>query len=748
MTTLAVAPYRDPGLSIDARLDDLLARMTLAEKVGQMLQLDGRTDAVDQVKRFQPGSILHLLDEKLDPAIDAAAQNRLGIPLLVGEDGIHGHSFHKGATIFPTQLAMSCSWNPDLLRRVARVTAREMSTTGAHWTFSPVLCIARELRWGRVGETFGEDPFLIGELGAAMIEGYQGDGLSDRDSVLATAKHYAGYSETQGGRDASEGDLSRRKLRSYFFPPFERAVKAGCRTFMTGYNAIEGLPSTANHWLLTEVLKGEWGFKGILVTDWDNVGRLHWGQRTVPTMVEAAVVAVRCGNDLVMVTPSFFEAAQEAVARGLLTEGEIDRVVRRILRLKFELGLFENPRRPDYAEQKRVIGCAEHRALALTAARESLVLLKNDGILPLSRDALREIAVVGPNADDDLAQLGDWSLGSQQHPVEAGKHPRACTSTILDGLRARLAAPSPSDVGAACVVNFHAGCQVTTNDPGGIADAIALVKRAQIAVVVLGDTLDLNGEARSTATLELMGGQRALLDAVAASGKPFVLVLVNGKPLVLPASAESASAIIECFNPGMLGGTAVAEALFGDLNPSGKLTITFPKHVGQLPVHYTALAHQHGDTYADLTQAPAFPFGFGLSYTSYRYANLRVLNPRVQPDETVLVDVDVANTGPRAGVEIVQAYVGDVVTSVTWPKRLLAAFARVSLAPGQQATVRLEIPFARLSLIDAFEARVVEPGAFTIFVGGSSRPEDLIAAPFEVTGDLDPMSRIPGVQRP
>ena len=317
-------PYRDPALPVEARLDDLLARMTLPEKVGQMLQLDARGDLDEIVVTKLAGSILHASPESMVAAIALAEQTRLGIPLLTADDCIHGHSFWPGATIFPTQLGMACTWDSDLVEQAARVTAVEVSATGIHWTFSPVLCITRDLRWGRVGETFGEDPYLIGELGAAMIRGYQGDGLTDPTAILACAKHFAGYSETQGGRDASEADLSRRKLTSWFLPPFERAVREGCRTFMLGYQSIDGVPVTANQWLLDDVLKGEWGFTGTLVTDWDNVGRMVWEQKVCADDVEAATVAVRAGNDLVMTTPAFFEAAQEAVARGLLDESAID----------------------------------------------------------------------------------------------------------------------------------------------------------------------------------------------------------------------------------------------------------------------------------------------------------------------------------------------------------------------------------------------------------------------------------------
>jgi beta-glucosidase len=733
------APYRDPKEPLERRVEDLLTRMTLAEKVGQLLQLNGQVEPVKTVREIQPGSLLHILNDELLLAMDAAAETRLGIPLLVAEDGIHGHSFHRGATIFPTQLAMSCSWDPELLEDVARVTAREMSTTGAHWTFSPVLCLSRDLRWGRTGETFGEDPFLVGELGAAMIRGYQGSGLDDAAGVLACAKHYAGYSETQGGRDASEADISRRKLRSYFLPPFERAARAGCMTFMTGYQAIDGLPSTANHWLLTQVLKEEWGFRGILVTDWDNVGRLFWEQRIVPSPKEAAVVAVRCGNDLIMATPSFFEAAQAAVHEGLLAETEIDAVVRRILSLKFKMGLFENPRRPDRAKQASVIACAAHAAVNLRAARESLVLLKNDGILPLSAEKLRRIAVIGPNADDDLAQLGDWSLGGPQHPPEKGKHPRECTVTLLDGIRSR--------VPASCSVVYAKGCSVRAADPVELLAVQAACKDADVVVLVVGDDLPFIGEGHSTATLELLGGQRELLDVVMVQGKPVLLALVNSKPLLLPASAEHVAAIVECFNPGMQGGLAFAELVFGDFNPAGKLTISFPKHAGQQPTFYSQVRGQHGAEYADLDQIPRFPFGFGLSYTRFEYSNLRVSKPRLALGEPLELSFELRNAGPREGTEIAQVYASDLVTSVTWVNKVLVAFERVALAPGEQRSITLCVAQERFSLVDAYERRVVEPGEFELLVGPSSSDGEALRARFVVEGSPFSFSGIPGVAR-
>jgi beta-glucosidase len=714
----ATPPYRNPALSVEERVADLVARMTLEEKVGQLLMLDARGEDLSFVNTRQPGALLHILGAKVGRAMDLAAKNRLGIPLLIGEDGIHGHSFWKDANIFPTQLAMAASWNPELLERVGRVTAEEMAPTGIHETFSPVLGVARDLRWGRTGETFGEDPYLNGELGAALIRGYQGRGLDDPTAVVATAKHYAGYSETQGGRDASEADTSRRKLRSYFLPPFERAARAGAMMFMTGYQSMDGVPSTANTWLLREVLKDEWGFKGVLVTDWDNVGRLVYEQKVAATYADAAIMAIRASNDLIMTTPRFYEGAIEAVKSGRLRESEIDEPLKRLLRLKFQVGLFENPRRPDLAKAAVEVARPDHRATVLDAARQSLVLLQNDGLLPLDPTKVREVAVIGPNADDDLQQLGDWSLGSPQHPPEAGKHPREKTITVLDGIKA--VAPSGT------TIRYEKGCAINKGDLAGIPAAVAAAQASDVIVAVVGDHLDFIGEGKSTATLEMQGGQAALLDALEKTGKPMVVVLVNSKPLVLPPSVKRAAAILEGFNPGMEGGRAIAEAVFGQLNPSGKLSISFPVHVGQQPVFYNQVRGQHGTRYADLTQEPLFPFGHGLSYTSYRYSNVRLASPTLERRQAASVSVDVENTGPRAGDEVVQVYVSDVVTSVTWVTKALKGFARVHLEPGERKTVTVELPWESFELVDADGRSVVEPGDFEILVGPSSRERDLL----------------------
>ena len=754
-------PYLDPTLSTPERIDDLLARMTLPEKVGQMLQLNAMNDVPHMVQDLHAGSILHASAERLAHAMDLATDTRLGIPLLVGEDCIHGHSFFPGATIYPTQLGMACSWDQDLLERVARASAVEISSTGIHWTFSPVLCITRDLRWGRVGETFGEDPYLIGELASAMVRGYQGSGLDDPTAILACAKHFAGYSETQGGRDASESDLSRRKLRSWFLPPFERVAREGCRTFMIGYQSIDGVPITANRWLLREVLREEWGYTGTLVTDWDNVGRMVWEQKVCADYAEASARAVRAGNDLVMTTPEFFEGAQEAIARGLLAEVEIDAAVRRILTLKFDLGLFEDPRRPDPARQAAVIGHAEHVALNLDVARRGLVLLTNDGTLPLLPEAVAgpggravpgspavpmRIAVVGPNADSAEAQLGDWAGSSGQADWMADGHPRHLTETVLDGLRAlspegweivhaqgaRIAEFGDNPNGP-LLLDGQPAPQVVLParpDPQLLQQAVAVAEEADLVVAVVGDTIGLIGESRSTATLELVGGQIALLDALAATGKPMVVVVVSSKPHVLPESATGAAALIQAFNPGMRGGRAVAELLLGLIEPSGRLPVTIPRHVGQQPVYYNQLRGQHGDRYADLTQDPQFAFGEGRSYTRVSYSDLRMHTPLLGSDEVVRATVTLVNEGTRPARETVQVYVRDLVTSTTWADKELKTHRQIDLAPGESVELGLELPASECTLVDADGRRVVEPGDFDLLVGPSSRDTDLLAARF------------------
>ncbi|MCK2035420.1 glycoside hydrolase family 3 C-terminal domain-containing protein [Microbacterium sp. SSW1-49] len=743
-TLTTVLPYQDPALSIPERVADLLSRMTVEEKVGQMLQLDARDDLDDHVARRHVGSILHTSPERILRANELTAQTRLRIPLLVGEDCIHGHSFWPGATIYPTQLGMAATWDAELVERVARATAEEVAVTGIHWTFSPVLCIARDLRWGRIDETFGEDPFLIGELASAMVRGYQGEGLDDPTAILATAKHFAGYSETQGGRDASEADISRRKLRSWFLPPFERVAREGCRTFMLGYQTTDGVPITTNDWLLSDVLRGEWGYTGTLITDWDNVGRMVWEQKVQPDYAHAAAAAVKAGNDMIMTTPLFFEGALDAVAQGLLADDAFDGAAARILTLKFELGLFENPRLPG-TELDAVVGSAAHAELNLEVTRRSIVLLENDGVLPLDAAAPLKIAVTGPLADDAQTQLGDWAGGSGQAGWLDGQ-PREMITTVLDGLQA---------VGGWTVTHTR-GADILTleDDPQGalfpdgqprpsvvkpcapdetlIAEAVAAASDADVVVAVVGDRIELVGEGRSTATLELIGGQNALLDALIATGKPVVIVLLASKPLVLPASAAQAAAVIWAASPGMQGGRALAEIISGAVEPSGRLPISFARHVGQQPTYYNQIRGQHGDRYADLTQAPAWGFGEGRSYTTVEYSDLSLEQTSLTAADTIVGHVTVTNTGARPVRETVQVYVRDSVTSVSWTDRELKAYRQVDLAPGESVRVRLELPVADCTIVDASGVRIVEAGAFELLVGPSSREDVLLSAGFEV----------------
>ena len=768
-------PYRNPELPTEERIADLLGRMTLEEKVGQMMQLDARSgDLDDLIVNKHVGSILHTSPSDLPKAVETVnAKTRLGIPLVIGDDCIHGYSFWPGATIFPEQLGMATTWDSEKVQAAGRATAEEVSTTGVHWTFSPVLCIARDTRWGRVGETFGEDPYLIGEMASSIVKGYQGGAKAGeplaKDAILACAKHFAGYSETQGGRDASEADLSHRKLESWFLPPFERVAKEGCGTFMLGYESIEGVPVTFNKWLLSDKLRGAWNYQGTLITDWDNVGRSVWEQKVKPDYVQAAADAVKSGNDLVMTTPKFYEGAIEAVKTGLLDESLIDAAVARILALKFRLGLFEDPRLPDQKRIDAVIGSEEHQQLNLEVAREAVALLKNDGSLPFNVAGAKRIAVVGPLADDAQTQLGDWAGSSGQINWMPDGHPREMITTVLDGFK-QLAPEG-------CEVVYSRGANIVdlVPDPEGefspdgqprpkigvsakidralLGEAVENARKSDLIVAVVGDVIQAIGEGCSTATLELLGGQNALIDALSnvarETGKPFVVVLVSSKPQVLPASvigtngvivdetpAEGTSALLWAPSPGMKGGQAIAEIILGETEPSGRLPITFPRHAGQLPVYYNQIRGQHGNRYADLTQNPAFAFGEGLSYTTFEYGDPTITNVPESgiftETDTVHAEITLTNTGDRKGTEVVQLYIGDIVTSYSWTDRELKAFQRVELEPGKSKTVAFDIPVSDCTIVDSEANRIVEPGEFEVLIGHSSRREHLKRTTFTV----------------
>ena len=769
------ADYLNPTLPIAQRVSDLLGRMTLEEKVGQMMQLDARTGELDEliVKRHV-GSILHTSPDDLVRAAQIVRnKTRLGIPLLVGDDCIHGYSFWPGATIFPSQLGMACSWDARKVEEAARITAEEVACTGVHWTFSPVLCIGRDTRWGRIDETFGEDPVLIGELASAMVKGYQkhaqaGDAFAE-DAILACAKHFAGYSYTRGGRDASEADLTKRALESWFLPPFERVAKEGCATFMLGYEAIDGTPVTFNKWLLDGKLRGEWDYHGTLVTDWDNVGRAVWEQHIKPDYETASADAVKAGNDLIMTTPGFYEGAIDAVNSGMLDESLIDDAVARLLTLKFQLGLFENPRLPDRERIAATIGTDAHMQANLELTRESIVLLRNNGALPLAAagaEAPRRIAVVGPLADDAQNQLGDWAGNSGQVPWMPEGQPREMVTTVLDGVREL--APDGCDV----VVARGANVVELVPDPEGelfpdgqprpniavaapldealLDEAEVVARSADAVIAVVGDVVQLTGETCSTATLELLGGQNQLLERMVGvareTHKPLIVVLISSKPQVLPpciigangvivdeSPTEGLGAFIWAANPGMQGGRAIAEIIFGMTEPSGRLPITFPRHAGQLPVFYNEIRGQHGDRYADLTQDPAFAFGEGLSYTTFAYGEPCITNgAEFTAQDAVHVEIDLTNTGARTGTEVVQLYISDVVTSYTWACKELKDFRRVTLEPGETAHLAFDLPVIACTIVNGDAERIVEPGEFKVLIGHSSRYSDLHTTIFNV----------------
>ncbi len=703
-------PWNTPA--VNARAKEILTQMTLAEKAAQMVQVPfayvTREEALDWAKRGA-GSFLHVLGEDAREIQQHALGTRLGIPVLFGIDAIHGHGLNQKAAIFPSQLAAACSWNPAVAEEMGRVTAREVSADGLHWTFSPVLCLGRDTRWGRINETFGEDPYLAGELGAAIIRGYQGGNIADGEHILACAKHYIGYGDAIGGRDSCDTEMTFRKLKETFLPPFQRAVEAGVATIMTAYGSIDGTPFTASERAMREILRGELGFAGFVVTDWDNVASLVEKQFVAKDIEEASLLAARAGNDMMMTTTAFYESAIRLVESGALDESVLDEAVMNILRVKLAMGLFEQPQDRG---TPACLGCAEHLQSALFAARESITLLKNDGILPLN-NSIRKIAVVGANADDIRAQYGDWTYFTHPHPSPK-QTPARPYVTLLEGVRL-LAQPR------GIAVSFARGCGPLPSEADDLDAAVAAASEADVVIFGVGDVIEQAGEYRDRADLSLSGAQEALFERLLALGKPIVTVLISTKPLCVSRVAEGSSAFFAAFNGGMYGGQAVAEAIFGEINPAGKLPISFPRHSGQIPVYYNSLPGWHGGRYVDLPETPLFAFGEGLSYTSFTYSNLRV------EQASLRIFVTLTNIGARAGNETAEVYVCDLVSSILTPIKRLVAFQKVHLESGESRELVFQLRRDDFSLVRADETRVVEPGDFTLFVGGSSKDSDLLS---------------------
>jgi beta-glucosidase len=747
------APYLDPGLPVQDRVKDLLERMTLEEKVGQMCQyllpdlplipqagptpepasgedtaatmVGGDTDDstmhyTEASQQTVPsliaqgliGSILSETDpERLNEAQALAEQSRLGIPLLLGIDAIHGNAMHRGATVFPAPIGLAATWDTDLVTRVAKATAREMHACNLHWTFSPNVDVLRDGRWGRSGETFGEDPYLVGRMGVAMVRGYQ-DEESPEHYVMACAKHYIAGGEPPNGLNFAAMDLSERGLREVFLPPFADAVAAGVDTVMAAHNEVNGVPCHGNHYLLTEVLRDELGFDGFIVSDWTDVARLFTLHHVATSIQDADRMAVEAGIDMHMHGPGFLEPIVELVEAGELGEERIDAAVARILEAKFRLGLFEN-RYVDPDATLDILGAAAHRELALESARESVVLLTNvDGVLPLNKELTR-IFVTGPNADNQTI-LGDWSVAQPDEEVV----------TILQGIR--------NLVRDGTVVDYLDCGTILEIDDDAIESSGDRARVAEIAIVVAGEnplryTPDkTEGENVARTDLGLAGRQRELIETVVASGTPTIVVLVNGRPLSVTWVAEHAAALVEAFHPGTLGGQAVAEVLFGETNPSGRLPYTVPRSVGQLRAVYN---HRPGDyfrQYQLTPNAPLFPFGHGLSYTTFDYETITVPKT-VKAGEDVTIEVTVSNTGKRAGDDVVIGYLHDDFAGVTRPVKEVVAFKRIHLEAGESRTVTLTIKADQLALYDVEMSRVVEPGDFTLYIGSETAHFTVVA---------------------
>lgn len=729
--------YKDASADIEDRVDDLLSKMTVEEKIGQMLQLPAKQGIVaenymDKMDDWHIGSFLHCSGSTMQEIQERAAESRLGIPVIFGVDAIHGHCFDEKGTVFPTQLAMSCSWNRNLLREMARVTAREVRASGMHWTFSPVLCLARDTRWGRVDETFGEDPWLTGELGMEMVKGYQGEDLSDEGSILACAKHYVAYGESTGGRDSYETEVSLRNLRSIFLPPFEKAVKrSGVTTLMTSYQAIDGVPVTTSRTLLKDILKSEWGFDGLVITDWNNIGSLTDQQSVTESSRQATLESIRAGNDMSMSTDTFFEDTLNLYKDGLVSEDELDNSVARILRLKFRLGLFDNRRFVSPEKRRQVIGDPNHWRTSLDMSRQSLTLLTNRNVLPLENLAGKSILLTGPNADDVMAQLGDWSFGSMQAGAVDNSFHADDTVTVLDAFH------SAADI-EGFSLDYVKGADCLDNNYDDIALAVEKAKTSDYVILCVGDTIELHGEGRDRSDLSLTGKQMELFHALRQVSSQLIVLFIASKPLAIPEIKEKSDAVLCCFNPGAKGGIAIAEVLTGKINPSGKLSVSFPYSAGQLPVYYNryrgwhSFNNQNEEKYIDAPEQALFSFGEGLSYSKFTYSNLKVLTPVIRAGQNPRFSVSVHNTGKRTGTEISQLYINDLISSVTTPNKNLKGFLRSEIQPGEEKTLEFDLEFDELSLILSDCTCVVEPGEFEVMIGSSSKDEDLLKGLFSV----------------
>lgn len=700
----------------EARIDSLLDIMTLEEKVGQMTLFTSDWDVTGptiregyeaDIKSGRLGAVFnaHTADYTRRLQKIAVEETRLKIPLLFGYDVIHGHR-----TIFPIPLAEAGSFNPAVAEESARIAAREAAAAGLHWTFAPMVDIARDPRWGRVMEGAGEDIYLGEVMAAARVRGFQGNDLSDPFTVLACAKHFAGYGAAQAGRDYHTVDISERVLHDVYLPPFQAALDAGVATFMTSFNEVDGVPATGNHHLLTHILRETWGFMGFVVTDYTSINEMV-DHGVAEDEAAAGLLAANAGVDMDMQGAVYYNHLRKQVENGEVLIHQVDEAVRRILRMKYALGLFDDPYRyNDAAREQANILTAGHREAARRIARESMILLKNEQqTLPLRKD-LKRIAVIGQLADSQVDMMGAWKADGQAKDVV----------TLLTGIR--------EAVGAATKIDYVNVPAIKGNDRTGFDAAIKAAKAADAVIVTLGETWEMSGEAASRADIGLPGVQDMLVAELAATGKPLVAVLFNGRPLAIPALEEKAASILEAWFPGTEAGHAVADLLFGDYAPVAKVPMTFPRSVGQVPLFYAAKNtgrpldpnDKYTSKYLDESNDPLYPFGFGLTYTTFSYGDPTIDKQEINANGSVTISVAVTNTGKRAGTEVVQLYVQDLVGSVTRPLRELKAFQRVDIDPGQTKTVTFTLTTDDLSFHHRDMTYGAEAGMFRVYVGGSS----------------------------
>jgi beta-glucosidase len=718
-----VATYKGDAAT-EKKVEALLSKMTLEEKIGQMNQISSYGNIEDMsglIKKGEVGSILNEMDPVRINALQRVAieESRLGIPLLIARDVIHGFK-----TIFPIPLGQAASFNPQVAKDGARVAAIEASSVGIRWTFAPMIDIARDPRWGRIAEGCGEDTYLTSVMGAAMVEGFQGDSLNSPTSIAACPKHFVGYGAAEGGRDYNSTFIPERRLRNVYLPPFEAAAKAGAATFMTSFNDNDGVPSTGNAFILKDVLRDEWGFDGVVVTDWASASEMI-SHGFAADSKEVALKSVNAGVDMEMVSYTFVKELPALIKEGKVKESTIDEAVRNILRIKYRLGLFDTPYVDE--QQTSVMYAPSHLEAAKQAAVESAILLKNDKeVLPLQL-SVKTVAVVGPMANAPYEQLGTWIFDGE----------KARTQTPLNAIKEM--------VGDKVQVIYEPGLAYSREkNPASVAKAAAAAARADVILAFVGEESILSGEAHCLADLDLQGDQGALITALAKTGKPVVTIVMAGRPLTIGKEVEESTAVLYSFHPGTMGGPALADLLWGKAVPSGKAPVTFPRMVGQIPVYYAHnntgrpatrnevllndIAVEAGQTslgctsfYMDAGFDPLFPFGYGLSYTTFKYSNIKLASDVLKKDDVLTVTFDLENTGKYEGTEVAQLYIQDKIGSVTRPVKELKRFTRVTLKPGEKKSVSFELPVSELAFWNIDMAKVVEPGDFGLWVATDSQ---------------------------